>query len=94
MYQNGVTQRRTLPSPGQLNPIANLSSEVFLAAYALINLSCFHASLLKSPGWRPVFKVGPTPHVHRYPLQPRCSVGEITVRRDSTGTSSSQVKPR
>ncbi|XP_043223696.1 solute carrier family 12 member 3-like isoform X1 [Amphibalanus amphitrite] len=41
---------------GQLNPIANLSSEVFLAAYALINLSCFHASLLKSPGWRPVFK--------------------------------------
>ena len=42
---------------GQLNPIANLSSEVFLAAYALINLSCFHASLLKSPGWRPVFKV-------------------------------------
>ena len=46
------------PAPGQLNPIANLSSEVFLAAYALINLSCFHASLLKSPGWRPVFKVG------------------------------------
>jgi len=41
---------------GQLNPIANLSSEVFLAAYALINLSCFHASLLKSPGWRPVFR--------------------------------------
>lgn len=41
---------------GELNAIANLSSEVFLAAYALINLSCFHASFLKSPGWRPTFK--------------------------------------
>ena len=50
----------SVPAAGQLNPIANLSSEVFLAAYALINLSCFHASLLKSPGWRPVFKVGGT----------------------------------
>jgi hypothetical protein len=35
-----------------------LLSNFFLAAYALINFSVFHASISKSPGWRPAFKVG------------------------------------
>jgi hypothetical protein len=34
-----------------------LLSNFFLAAYALINFSVFHASISKSPGWRPAFKV-------------------------------------
>lgn len=25
-------------------------------AYCLINFSCFHATIMKSPGWRPAFK--------------------------------------
>uniref|UniRef100_T1HM58 Uncharacterized protein n=1 Tax=Rhodnius prolixus TaxID=13249 RepID=T1HM58_RHOPR len=41
---------------GQLNYIAPLLSNFFLAAYALINFSVFHVSLSKSPGWRPSFK--------------------------------------
>ncbi|KAK9508116.1 hypothetical protein O3M35_007849 [Rhynocoris fuscipes] len=41
---------------GQLNYIAPLLSNFFLAAYALINFSVFHVSLSKSPGWRPAFK--------------------------------------
>ncbi|XP_063215626.1 bumetanide-sensitive sodium-(potassium)-chloride cotransporter-like isoform X2 [Bacillus rossius redtenbacheri] len=40
----------------QLNSIAPLLSNFFLAAYALINFSVFHASISKSPGWRPAFK--------------------------------------
>ncbi|PNF22995.1 hypothetical protein B7P43_G10392 [Cryptotermes secundus] len=40
----------------QLNAIAPLLSNFFLAAYALINFSVFHASISKSPGWRPAFK--------------------------------------
>lgn len=42
---------------GQLNAIAPLISNFFLAAYALINFSTFHASLVKPIGWRPTFKV-------------------------------------
>ncbi|XP_053318624.1 solute carrier family 12 member 2-like [Spea bombifrons] len=41
---------------GELNTIAPVISNFFLASYALINFSCFHASLAKSPGWRPAFK--------------------------------------
>ncbi|XP_075227429.1 sodium chloride cotransporter 69 isoform X2 [Lycorma delicatula] len=41
---------------GQLNAIAPLISNFFLAAYALINFSTFHASLVKPVGWRPTFK--------------------------------------
>ncbi|XP_041465000.1 solute carrier family 12 member 3-like [Lytechinus variegatus] len=41
---------------GDLNTIAPLISNFFLASYALINFSCFSASLAKSPGWRPAFK--------------------------------------
>lgn len=42
---------------GELNVIAPLISNFFLAAYALINFSTFHASLAKPVGWRPTFKV-------------------------------------
>uniref|UniRef100_A0A6P7F146 Bumetanide-sensitive sodium-(Potassium)-chloride cotransporter n=1 Tax=Diabrotica virgifera virgifera TaxID=50390 RepID=A0A6P7F146_DIAVI len=41
---------------GELNLIAPLISNFFLAAYALINFSTFHASLAKPVGWRPTFK--------------------------------------
>ncbi|XP_047426341.1 solute carrier family 12 member 2 isoform X2 [Mugil cephalus] len=40
----------------QLNTIAPIISNFFLASYALINFSVFHASLANSPGWRPSFK--------------------------------------
>uniref|UniRef100_A0A672TGH9 Solute carrier family 12 member 2 n=1 Tax=Strigops habroptila TaxID=2489341 RepID=A0A672TGH9_STRHB len=40
----------------ELNVIAPIISNFFLASYALINFSVFHASLAKSPGWRPAFK--------------------------------------
>ncbi|XP_021968164.1 bumetanide-sensitive sodium-(potassium)-chloride cotransporter isoform X1 [Folsomia candida] len=40
----------------QLNVIAPLISNFFLAAYALVNFSTFHASLIKPVGWRPTFK--------------------------------------
>uniref|UniRef100_A0AAQ4NZW5 Solute carrier family 12 member 1 n=1 Tax=Gasterosteus aculeatus aculeatus TaxID=481459 RepID=A0AAQ4NZW5_GASAC len=41
---------------GNLNVIAPIISNFFLASYALINFSCFHASYAKSPGWRPAYK--------------------------------------
>uniref|UniRef100_A0A4W4G532 Solute carrier family 12 member 3 n=1 Tax=Electrophorus electricus TaxID=8005 RepID=A0A4W4G532_ELEEL len=40
----------------ELNIIAPIISNFFLASYALINFSCFHASYAKSPGWRPAYK--------------------------------------
>ncbi|XP_043933560.1 solute carrier family 12 member 1 [Protopterus annectens] len=40
----------------ELNTIAPIISNFFLASYALINFSCFHASYAHSPGWRPAFK--------------------------------------
>ncbi|KAM4531995.1 solute carrier family 12 member 2 isoform 1-T1 [Fundulus diaphanus] len=40
----------------ELNTIAPIISNFFLASYALINYSVFHASLANSPGWRPSFK--------------------------------------
>uniref|UniRef100_A0A670Z5R0 Solute carrier family 12 member 1 n=1 Tax=Pseudonaja textilis TaxID=8673 RepID=A0A670Z5R0_PSETE len=40
----------------KLNTIAPIISNFFLASYALINFSCFHASYAKSPGWRPAFR--------------------------------------
>uniref|UniRef100_A0AAR2LAL9 Solute carrier family 12 member 1 n=1 Tax=Pygocentrus nattereri TaxID=42514 RepID=A0AAR2LAL9_PYGNA len=40
----------------ELNVIAPIISNFFLASYALINFSCFHASYAKSPGWRPAYK--------------------------------------
>ncbi|XP_071793937.1 solute carrier family 12 member 2-like [Asterias amurensis] len=41
---------------GELNAIAPIISNFFLMSYALINFSCFSASLAKSPGWRPAFR--------------------------------------
>ncbi|XP_032675841.1 bumetanide-sensitive sodium-(potassium)-chloride cotransporter [Odontomachus brunneus] len=41
---------------GELDAIAPLISNFFLAAYTLINFSTFHASLAKPIGWRPTFK--------------------------------------
>ena len=39
-----------------LNVVSGLLSNFFVATYALINFSVFHASITKSPGWRPSFK--------------------------------------
>ncbi|CAG9537340.1 unnamed protein product [Cercopithifilaria johnstoni] len=41
---------------GELNAIAPIISNFFLASYALINYSCFDASFVDSPGFRPAFK--------------------------------------
>ncbi|XP_065836983.1 solute carrier family 12 member 2-like isoform X2 [Oscarella lobularis] len=41
---------------GKLDAIAPIISNFFLMSYALINFSCFNASLAQSPGWRPGFK--------------------------------------
>lgn len=41
---------------GDLNLIAPIISNFFLAAYCLINFSCFHASFAKSLGFRPSFR--------------------------------------
>ncbi|XP_037671954.1 solute carrier family 12 member 3 isoform X14 [Choloepus didactylus] len=40
----------------ELNTIAPIISNFFLCSYALINFSCFHASITNSPGWRPSFQ--------------------------------------
>ncbi|XP_059187816.1 solute carrier family 12 member 3 [Centropristis striata] len=40
----------------ELNSIAPIISNFFLCSYALINFSCFHASVTNSPGWRPSFR--------------------------------------
>ncbi|CAG0893458.1 unnamed protein product [Darwinula stevensoni] len=39
-----------------LNAVATLQVNFFLAAYGLINFSAFHSSFSKFPGWRPAFK--------------------------------------
>ncbi|VDM61432.1 unnamed protein product [Angiostrongylus costaricensis] len=41
---------------GDLNAIAPIISNFFLASYALINYACFDASFADSPGFRPGFK--------------------------------------
>eukprot|EP00092_Neocalanus_flemingeri_P009713 GFUD01010461.1.p1 GENE.GFUD01010461.1~~GFUD01010461.1.p1 ORF type:complete len:716 (+),score=77.54 GFUD01010461.1:160-2148(+) len=42
---------------GDLNIVSGLLSNFFVASYALINFSAFHASATKSPGWRPSFRL-------------------------------------
>lgn len=41
---------------GNLNAVAPLISNFYLASYALINFCTFHAALIKPLGWRPTFK--------------------------------------
>ena len=41
---------------GDLNSISTLLSNFFVASYALMNFSVFHASITNTPGWRPSFK--------------------------------------
>jgi Amino acid permease len=41
---------------GDLNAIAPLISNFYLASYTLVNFCTFHASLTKPIGWRPTFK--------------------------------------
>lgn len=41
----------------QLDVIAPLISNFYLASYALINFCTFHAAYVKPLGWRPTFKV-------------------------------------
>jgi len=40
----------------KLNAVSVIASNFFLAAYALMNLSCFHSSITKAPSWRPSYK--------------------------------------
>lgn len=40
----------------ELNAIAPIISNFFMATYGLVNFACFHASLVKAPGFRPGFK--------------------------------------
>ena len=40
----------------KLNTVSVIASNFFLAAYALMNLSCFHSSITKAPSWRPSYK--------------------------------------
>jgi solute carrier family 12 (sodium/potassium/chloride transporter), member 2 len=40
-----------------LNAVAPLISNFYLAAYALINFCTFHAAFVKPLGWRPSFRV-------------------------------------
>lgn len=41
----------------ELNLIAPLISNFYLAAYALINFCTFHAAFVQPLGWRPTFRV-------------------------------------
>lgn len=41
---------------GELNVIAPIISNFFLMTYALVNYSCFDASLARASGWRPAFR--------------------------------------
>ncbi|GAB6028057.1 solute carrier 12 [Chamberlinius hualienensis] len=41
---------------GDLNAIAPIQSNFFMAAFCLINFAVFHAAISKSPGFRPSFK--------------------------------------
>ena len=47
----------SLSLAGNLDAVSTLLSNFFVAAYALVNFSVFHATITKQPGWRPSFKV-------------------------------------
>ncbi|KAF3426875.1 hypothetical protein E2986_03307 [Frieseomelitta varia] len=42
--------------PANLNAVAPLISNFYLASYALINFCTFHAALIRPLGWRPTFR--------------------------------------
>ncbi|OXB79944.1 UNVERIFIED_CONTAM: hypothetical protein H355_009759 [Colinus virginianus] len=56
VISSGISRQRSQSFSAELNTIAPIISNFFLASYALINFSCFHASYAKSPGWRPAFR--------------------------------------
>ncbi|CAG0891817.1 unnamed protein product [Darwinula stevensoni] len=56
LFSNCQSRWRSSCVPANLNAVAALVVNFFLAAYALINFSVFHASITKAPGWRPSFK--------------------------------------
>ncbi|CAG0884776.1 unnamed protein product [Darwinula stevensoni] len=41
---------------GELNAIASLLVNFYMASYGMVNFSVFHASISRFPGWRPAFK--------------------------------------
>jgi hypothetical protein len=41
---------------GQVNTIAPIISNFFMASFFLVNIACFHASFVGSPSFRPTFK--------------------------------------
>ncbi|XP_027199641.1 solute carrier family 12 member 2-like [Dermatophagoides pteronyssinus] len=41
---------------GQVNSIAPIISNFFMASFCLVNVTCFHASFVGSPSFRPTFK--------------------------------------
>lgn len=43
-------------SKGQVNSIAPIISNFFIASFCLVNITCFHASFVGSPSFRPTFK--------------------------------------
>ena len=51
-----VHQRTIVLHAGELNVIAPIISNFFLMTYALVNYSCFDASLARASGWRPAFR--------------------------------------
>ena len=56
--------------------VSTLLSNFFVCAYALIDFSVFHASVTKSPGWRPSFKV-----CFRKKFSTRCNHGDALIQR-------------
>lgn len=51
-----IVPKISIPLLGDLNAIAPLISNFYLASYTLVNFCTFHASLTKPIGWRPTFK--------------------------------------
>jgi len=49
-YRNVLLTNKCSNISAELNTIAPIISNFFLCSYALINFSCFHASITNSPG--------------------------------------------
>lgn len=58
IYHENVNTRQTnFRFSANLNVVAPLISNFYLASYALINFCTFHAGLIRPLGWRPTFRV-------------------------------------